>query len=182
MSGVYLFRAGHPSVEWIDAGGGASVKARFGRELLAYDWKIPEIQRIDEYVEHSGKALPDFPYWGYDNAIYSDRAVVVLKDLLEPSCEILPLKCDEGHYWAVNVVITTRSLELHKCKCDFFPSTGGLWNIHVHHFHRSVLEGNNIFRLPTYAAPVCVLDKFVARCSEHQLTGCAFEQIWDATD
>lgn len=182
MTGVYLFKAStdaeHPSVKWIDVD---DAKTRFGRALLSRQWRTPEIRRIDEYETCRGKPFTDRPLSYGRTVVLSDRAIVALRTLLEPSCEILPLKCDEGTYWAVNVVITTPHLELHKCECEFFRD-GSLWNILVHQFQKSVLEGPAIFRLPIYSAPVCVLDEFVSRCREHELTGCVFQRVWQASE
>lgn len=140
--------------------------------LLRPTWEpIPVVGQVGEYH--------DFPMLG-GKPVFSDRAVAVLRDLLEPNGELLPLETEtKNPYWFYNVTTIADVLDVDNSDCRFFsdPPTTAV-NIRYFSFHRELIEGLRIFRIPEYPILTIVSNHFVDRVIEAGLAGFSITKLW----
>ncbi|MCW8880585.1 MAG: hypothetical protein OQJ89_11760 [Kangiellaceae bacterium] len=125
------------------------------------------------------KPYNDFPGLDLLYPAFSKRAVTVLKDLLEPNGEILPLDSDKGEYFFYNITSIQDALDLEHSKCDFWcdPPTTAV-DIDYFAFDKQRLKNLPIFRIIEKSIFTIVSDEFVNRVKENKLNGFVFRKIW----
>lgn len=80
-------------------------------QRLAGEWR-PQVVKTCTNAERGKTPLAhsDFPYLG-GIPVFSSRAVSVLAPVLEKHGELLPLQCDDGEFWAYNVLHSSNALD-----------------------------------------------------------------------
>jgi hypothetical protein len=117
-----------------------------------------------------------------DHPAFSQRAVDVLRDMLEPNGELLPLDYEHGTFWAynlrtvvdiVNVEASTHSFD-ETTRRRHFPMT------EINHFeiYPERLNELTIFRLRQQLSSTYVTQPFVDRVRSAGLNNFVFEKIW----
>lgn len=83
----------------------------------------------------------------------SQRAVEALGDLLAPDAELLPLDCQEGRYYLLNVTRLLFPLDLPNSlvKWEEGPFGPQLSSAYILSFQEALLQGVNIFAMPEHA-------------------------------
>jgi hypothetical protein len=132
-------------------------------------WPTPE-------VVGNVRAFNDYPAIGNYPA-FSQRAVDLLRDLLEPNGELLPLRHNLGTYYFFNCTRMTNCVDLSKSettKIDggFITSTDRLV------FIDELLEGLTIFKVRTQLIEIFCTQPFVDRVQSAALQGFVFVPIW----
>jgi hypothetical protein len=79
-----------------------------GKQIGA-SWTIP---RINE--DHHAGRIGDFPSLRGSVPVFSKMALAVLRPLIGHAIEALPLDCDSGRFYAINVLDIVNGLDLEK--------------------------------------------------------------------
>ncbi|MEM9369301.1 MAG: DUF1629 domain-containing protein [Planctomycetota bacterium] len=134
---------------------------------------------MDSYVTGDVAAFNDYPCIG-PIPVLSQRAVQVLKDLLGPCGELLPLTSDIGDYFAFNILTKSEALDVENSEAEFAPSTGKETAFSIDHFefHRDQVGQHAIFRVREMPAYVLVTDAFKTRVDQAGLFGFQFSKLW----
>jgi hypothetical protein len=107
---------------------------------------------------------------------FSARAVDVLRHILEPHGELLPL---EGvDFYLFNVTTAPDALDEQRSELKRFASTGRIMRIVRAELRPEALAHIPIFKLPQQPrSRAYVTDEFVARCQDEALAGFDFSEI-----
>jgi hypothetical protein len=134
----------------------------------------------------------DYPTISLRIPMFSRRAVDVLRDLLAPNGELLPLDSDAGPdaYWAYNVTTVADVLDREKSDVEWLDIDRlrlkrgepvqliAAQNIRHYEFIREMLEPLCIFRLVEMPMYFYVTDTFTSRVAKHDLKGFNFKPVW----
>ena len=151
----------------------AEENPRWKQPLLVHRWRPPSVRgRVAAFNDYPGvdMVLPAF----------SQRAVDVLRDLLEPNGEILSLAAKtETKYYLFNILTISDALDVSASKCEFWcdpPTTAT--SIDAFAFDSHKLQGLSIFRIFQLPMSVLVTNKFVDRVEVFGLNGFDLTRIW----
>lgn len=113
--------------------------------------------------------------------VYSERAISVLRDLLEPNGELLPIITDAGTYFVFNVLKISNALDRNLSQIPFPPPSSNKETangIDFHVFNSDELTGHAIFRVREWPSPVYVTDEYKKRVEAASLNGFCFNKVW----
>ncbi len=137
---------------------------------LAHLWQthvaIGPVQPYNDYPTISG-----FP-------AFSDRAVKVLRDFLEPNGELLAVQTSAGTYYAYNILMKSNALIPEQCQLSVPPGWETAKSADYLAFDESRLAGHTIFRCRELPDLVFVTEDFKARVERHCLNGFYFIKAW----
>ena len=154
--------------------------AGFGGLSMTSVWTPLGVRFSREAPYGSGAPASDFPHLE-GISVFSARAVDALADLLAGRCELLPLDCDEGEYYALNVTRLVDALDEERSELVYF-SSGRLMGVDRFAFRPDKLVGETIFKLrqkPRWHE--FVTGVFRGRVESAGLTGFAFDwRVWEA--
>lgn len=112
----------------------------------------------------------------------SARAVAVLRDVLEPNGELLPLVAPEsaGRDWYFyNVTRVVDCLDAARSELTYFyPSRTHASHIRTHVFVEEAIRGLSIFRVPQLKNHVYLTDAVARRVREAGLYGFELAEVW----
>lgn len=132
----------------------------------------------------------DYPMIGHTPG-FSSRAVDVLRDLLEPNGEILPVSSDTGTFFAFNCTTVADVLDVDGLCFDLkIPDdltkvcSFNFMDVSKFSFIKNRLEGLSIFRIKQIGGVdrYFVTDEFVNRVQESGLNGFFFHKCWPLMD
>jgi hypothetical protein len=168
---------------------------------LTMEWSDPNNPRNweeegDEFFRYTGvpaTMIGDFAWCpSFTGSIYSERAVQILSPYLGESVEFLPLKCDDGIFYACKVLsIMDNALNLEKSKIEWEPQTKKdkennarrrFRAIKEYVFNEDVIEDLLIFIQVQDMWELYVTQWFVDIVNEHGLTGGKFVQVYPPED
>lgn len=112
--------------------------------------------------------------------VFSQRAVSVLREFLEPNGELLPLLTKKGTYFVYNILKKSTALDVSRSTAKFVPESSKetAFSVDYFWFEESKLEGHSIFRIREMPAKVLVSDAFKARAEQAGLNGFYFIKVW----
>lgn len=132
-----------------------------------------------------GKVLrvSDFPACsGGDMLIINRRARDKIGSQLEKYGELLPLSCEDGDFWALNVTCLIDALDEYKSKILRSSDTKEMLTIQKHVFRPAVLRGAVLFKLPQMVRGlIYVTNHFVELIMSSGLVGLEFVVLWKDT-
>ena len=114
--------------------------------------------------------------------MFSQRAVNVLRDFLEPNGELLPLTTKRGKYYAYQTLtVADGVLNVAKTRGEILkaPMFG---DITTYSFYKSKLEGLTIFRVREHPSRVLVTTAFKERVEANGLLGFGLDQLCRIVD
>ncbi len=163
----------------------------FGNNNLYADFRGKDISKLSwqpyrfgdawvpQKVTGDVAAFNDYPCIG-QVPVFSGRAVSVLRDLLEPCGELLPLISDVGEYFAFNILAKSEALDVENSEADFDPDAGKetAFSIDRFEFHEDKIGEHAIFRLREFPAYEFVTDTFKQRVDDAGLNGMQFSKVW----
>ena len=126
----------------------------------------------------------------YINKISSD-VIILEKNALEKirhimgNVEVLPLACDFGDYWAINVLAVLDCIDYDNSEYVTFDNSfinGRLrvMNFKKYVFREDVVRGHHMFKIiDTPRSAIFVDEVFVNAVKEHKITGFEFELVWE---
>lgn len=150
-----------------------------GRNIPRLDWEpIPLAHLWQPHVAvGSIQAYNDYPTITTYPA-FSERAVKVLRDRLEPNGELLPVQTNAGTYYAYNILTKSTALIPERCKLTVYAGWQTAKAAEYLAFDDQRLEGHTIFRSQEYPGPVFVTEEFKARVEQYCLNGFYFIKVW----
>ncbi len=141
-----------------------------------YDDTFPHVWRpIVVEIERRSKSS-DFPSLSGHDLIFSEKAWQILQPLIEKSVELLPLKCDSGHYSVIKVVDVVDCLDYSRAKLKRFSSSGRVMKIESYAFKDECIGDRNIFQLPE-PKTILVSQAFKDCIEKNGLKGLIFQQV-----
>ena len=147
------------------------------------EWQPPSVRfitdeegRFTEYPETAEPYLRDNDFTMYEGAlVFNAHAVSVLSPLMGSAVELLPLRCEEGEFWVLNVLRVLDCLDRERTVFTYFPD-GSMKGVIKIFFHAGCLEDRHIFRLPIHNySRIYVSQVFKDLVDEHDLRGLRFE-------
>lgn len=158
-------------------------------DLLRFDgqrrtelWRPVRMKRLT-ISEQGGPLSPsDFPACsGGDMLVVGRAARDKLGTVLEQYGELLPLLCDDGDFWVLNVTRLVDALDESNSQLMRASDTGAILMIRKHAFRPAALDQAHLFKLPqTARGLIYVTDPFVQLASTSGLKGLEFVQVWAA--
>jgi hypothetical protein len=149
----------------------------FDGKLMADRWTAPEV-RLARERKHRGRPASDYPFLCAGLAVFSERAVAALRDLLEDAGEILPLPSPDGSYSACNVTRVVDALDREQSEIAYFDD-GRIMHVRRYVFLADRLADVPLFKLAGFEkGRIYVTDAFVQRAKEHGLVGFWFDPLW----
>lgn len=141
--------------------------------LLGNKWIPPKV---------TGKvsSINDYPCLDMMYPVFSQRAVLSLREFLEPSGELLPLATDTKVKYLFHN-ITSISDALNMSASRFIPfSDNPLQAVDIEHFEffKDRLIGKNIFRILQMPLIVIVSSFFAQAACDAGLRGFSFHKLW----
>ena len=124
-------------------------------------------------LENKELPLTDTPGLLPSCPVFSRRAVDALRPLLEANAEILPVDCQDGEYYLINVTRVIDALDAKRTRFQDYPD-GTTGRILEHAFLLERLSEATIFKLPIYASEVYVTERFTKAVRDAGLTGFKF--------
>jgi hypothetical protein len=121
----------------------------------------------------------DFPGINLGEPAFSEKAVQILADFLEPNGEILPIKTNtKGRYFYYNVLTVVDVLDRNSSTVTW--TTRGVMARSIDHFvfRTECIVGLSIFRIIEVPTSKFVTQSFVDRVQEHDLKGFNFIKVW----
>jgi hypothetical protein len=146
-----------------------------------------------QYTEIPATIIADFvSCTSFYVPTYSERAVQILSPYLGESVEFLPLKCDDGVFYASKVLsIMDNALNLEKSKIEWDLQTQKdkennvpprIQSIKEYSFNEDVIKDLFIFIQKQKMLDIYVTQRFVDIVNEHGLTGGKFVQVYPPED
>jgi hypothetical protein len=142
-------------------------------------WSPLEVEIIYD-SRHAGRPACDFPLLFGPVPVLSERAAGALGDLIEKHGELLPLRCEEGRCYAVNVTRVVDALDESRSELKRFPSSGRVMRVLRYEFDASQIRPACMFKVPQMVrSDVYVTDRFRDAVRVHELTGLAWGRcLW----
>ncbi|SFB49999.1 hypothetical protein SAMN05216312_110173 [Cohnella sp. OV330] len=140
------------------------------------------IQKWDSNMEFDSekRIAVDYPKFGSGIVILSERAVTVLKDLIESRGELLKLNHIRFAYYALNILNIVPGLDYKNSEITFFED-GSVWDIRKYAFELERVANESIFKIPErLSTQIFVTDTFRDCVLQHNLTGFRFIELWDS--
>ena len=136
------------------------------------------------------KPIGDFPYlWGVYFGVFTERSLEVLRDMISPHVELLPLSSRQGEFTAFKVLTIVDALDRERSDIEWAPQLKRqLGNPRVVRrvkkfvFREERLVDQVLFRLPELPWDLFVTDVFMRAVEQHQLAGFEFTQVWPPID
>lgn len=177
---VYKLRYGE-GFEWLlPVDTGAFEQLRFNGTPQKDSWKPVQMRRLK--VSDAGRPLAacDFPACsGGDMFIINRAAKEKIGSHLEQFGELLPLACDEGDFWTLNVTCLVNALDENNSQLLRATDTGAILMIRKHVFLPAELGKAEVFKIPQVPRSlIYVTSAFVDLVNSSGLTGIEFVQVW----
>ncbi|AZO43397.1 hypothetical protein EJ076_21045 [Mesorhizobium sp. M7D.F.Ca.US.005.01.1.1] len=144
-------------------------------------WHPPRMKFLREHDDGTLRHYSDFPWLGEHVLIVRARALTLLRSILEPYGEFLPLRSDEA-ISLFNVTTVVDALDEERSKIVRFDD-GGIMAIEGLVLRPGAIGGAEIFKLPERAGGVRISDIYlqetiVRRIGGLGLKGIAFNIVW----
>jgi hypothetical protein len=177
----------NPKYEGFGMGKQPSLKGKGDRydDLLAHfdsninDWVVPRLAEIWKPLRVIGRVRPynDYPCLGLAHPVFSQRAIDVLHDILEPNGELLPLISSVGSYFLFNCTTVADIIDFKRSKLELM-NTSSL----IDFYHLEVIEERlsdlSIFQMKHFLGRLFITDAIARRIREARLEGFEFRKVW----
>jgi len=109
---------------------------------------------------------------------FGERAFLALASYLDRYGEVLPLACEESHFWTFNVTNLIPALDVDRSRVFRANDDGSILMIQSHEFHEAAL-GSDIWKLSAMPRGLIYVSAgFKKRVADAKLSGLEFEQVW----
>jgi uncharacterized protein DUF1629 len=158
-------------------------------DILAFDgqprarsWKPVSMERLKTSERGQPLAPSDFPACsGGDMLIISGEARLKLQSELELYGELLPLACEDGDFWTLNVTRLIDALDESNSELVRASDTGAILMIRKHVFRPTELGSAHVFLLRQMVrGSIYVTDPFVDLVTGSGLKGIEFLRVWSS--
>ncbi len=157
---------------------------QFGGPMI-WDWPDKKMRlAIEPLVMNAAdreRPLSDIPNLGSQAfPVFSRRAVEALRPLIAMHCEFLPLACDEGEYFLVNIRTVVDALDRERSAFKTFRGSNRIMEMQRYEFIEKRIGSVPIFRLPDDRTGRFVTDPFVEAVEKAGLEGFEFPLLWSS--
>jgi hypothetical protein len=145
-------------------------------------WKTPRLAESWQPLRVHGRVRPfnDFPCL-LDLPAFSFRAVEVLRDVLGPNGELLPLETSIGPYFLFNCTTVADLIDMHRSR--FTPlNRDTILEIDRFEIKQDLGNGWSIFEMRMYPGRCFVTDSVARRIRESKLAGFELRKFWPLPD
>ena len=130
----------------------------------------------DEHGELRAQA--DLPWLGSHVLVLRERAVTVLRPLLDRTGELLPFACPDADLWLFNVLTVVDALDEEHSELIRFDD-GSILAVERYAFRPEVARGLPLFKVPQLLrGPLFVGEEFVESVAAARLIGPGLVQVW----
>lgn len=139
------------------------------------NWNPMKVKRMyDRKFSNTPGLSPHIP-------VFDEKAIGVLDDLLIGNAEILPLDCEEGSFYAINVINVIDCIDYEKSQYKTFRDGKRIMRFIKYVFTERKIEGVNLFKIKDEPLKrPFVSEEFRKRVVDNDLTGFKFELAWDS--
>lgn len=164
----------YENLTWLDELNLEEVQSYDGRSKNE-GWELLQVRRMYD------RDFSNTPGLSSHIPVFDKKAVEVLKDLLEGYAEILPLECQEGEFYAINVIEVLDCIDYDKSDFKTFRDGKRIMRFKKYEFKKQIVEGKHIFKIvdEPLRRPF-VSDEFRQRVIDSKLAGFVFELVWDS--
>lgn len=141
-------------------------------------WEPLRVKRM-----YGDREFSNAPYLVVNIPVVDYKAMKALDTLLTDNAELLPLACNDGEFFAVNITSVADVLDYDKSDYTKFSYGNRIMNITNYAFHEDKVKNIDLFKLvdePLKRA--FVSERFKQRVEEQGLTGFKFELVWDSEE
>lgn len=111
--------------------------------------------------------------------VFSEKAAIVLNDLLAGNAETLPLECADGIFYAVNVTTVLDCIDYQRSRYKTFRDGKRIMRFTEYAFDAQKIEGVHIFKIKDEPLKrPFVSEEFKKAVEKNCLTGFRFELAW----
>ncbi|MGC3967432.1 MAG: hypothetical protein QM775_08705 [Pirellulales bacterium] len=155
------------------------------------DWRVnyktwmPKSMRADWPVPAAAgnvRRYNDYPCINLSYPAFSQRAVDLLRDILELNGELLPVRHQLGTYYYFNCTTMTNGVDLEQSHITRTSDGGLVTSTKKLVFVDEVVKSLTIFKVRTQLMEVFVTQTFVDRVESAGLQGFSFVPIWPLPD
>lgn len=127
------------------------------------------------------KKLSNAPGFYSHIPVFDKVTLETVKDLIEDYAEALPLVCNEGEFYAINVVEVLNGIDYDKAQFKTFRDGKRIMRFEKYAFIENAIVKKHIFKIidEPLRKPF-VSDEFRQRIVDHGLKGFKFELVWDS--
>lgn len=141
----------------------------------ATSWRVLSAELL-ESEDRSNAPRTDYPIC--EEPAFSERAVDVLRDILEANGELLPVSCPQGDYWLYNVTRLLQALDYDNSDVYYFDNSRRVMSIDRYAFNDEAIGEIPIFKLADWPTVFpLVTESFVDRVRKHSLLGFDFKLL-----
>lgn len=139
------------------------------------DWKPIQVKRMyDRTFSNTPGLSPHIP-------VFDKKAIDVLSEFLIGNAGILPLACEEGDFYVINVVKVVDCIDYEASKYKTFRDGKRIMRFTKYAFDEKKVEGVHLFKIKDEPLKrPFVSDDFKERILDNNLTGFKFELAWDS--
>lgn len=126
--------------------------------------------------------MGNFLYFSGGGLVLDHHAMIILKDLISTSIELLPIEIinQVGAFYLVHVLDILDCLDYEHSVLSYYESSGRLAGILKYEFRKVCIGDRNIFALPEDSLPnLYVTDLFKSVVEENKLEGVNFILRWE---
>lgn len=148
---------------------------KFDGSSIADRWQPVNVEVLEE------KKRSDTPTFVSGCPVLSERAVLILGDMLKGVCEVLPLKYCKEQFYVLNVLCIIDCIDYKNAICKMFPNSDRVMRFMKYAFKPDKLVNKHIFKIPEHPQSyVLVSDEFKNRVLDNALEGFEFIELWDS--
>lgn len=144
------------------------------------DWRPRPIKSVWKPINVEGpvNAFNDYPCLELVTPVFSHRAVDAFGEMLTENGELLPLKTNDGEYYAYVCLTKLDALNVKKSRMHRTKSSKTALAIDYFAFKKSRLAGATIFRVREHPNIHLVTEQFKERAERAALNGLNFIKVW----
>ena len=145
---------------------------KFNGDTLKGTWSPLKVEIIEEIKKS------DFPSLASSALVISERALLQLKHLLEDTTEVLPLRCEMGMYFILNVVEISDCLDRENSSFVTFRNSNKIKEIYECVLDSKRISHKHIFKISDQLKSYpFVSEQFKQIVEEAGLDGILFKEI-----
>lgn len=139
------------------------------------NWNPIKVQRMyDREFSNTPGFSPHIP-------VFDEKAISVLGEMLTNNAEVLPLDCEYGAFFAINVIKVIDCVDYENSKYKTFRDGKRIMRFTNYAFDKKKIEGVNIFKIKDEPLKrPFVSEEFRKRVVDNNLNGFKFELAWES--
>ena len=131
--------------------------------------------------------LPDYSSLsGLGIGVFSDRAVTVLRQILDSHGQLFAVEFPQSSYFLYNITTMIDALDHQHCVLEYWPRIKRVFEFPVRRvleyaFHEQLLQNVHLFKIPEFpTTQIYVTGNFVEEVQSRGLTGFRFTRLWSS--